>query len=271
MIIVTGTKRSGTSLWMQILERSGFQILGEKFPSEWGKSIVDANPNGFYESTLRYGINWTSNPAKDHYFHPDAYRNHAVKVFMAGIVRTDAAHIHKVVVTVRHWAEYGKSLRRLFALEDAYADSLPDGEREQRHAELSRVRGNMPFPEDEWFLENYDFLRDYNLRRYECQLTAYDDLVADPEKTLSRVLPWLGFGKVDVAVGAIDDALRNRKITRPEVKHEHAEIYEDFYQALSKASVPATLVAKLNETANAVREKYKDLGVANGGDKRSDD
>jgi RNase adaptor protein for sRNA GlmZ degradation len=29
MIIVTGTKRSGTSLWMQILERTGYPILGE--------------------------------------------------------------------------------------------------------------------------------------------------------------------------------------------------------------------------------------------------
>jgi hypothetical protein len=82
------------------------------------------------------------------------------------------------------------------------------------------------------------------------------------------VLPWLGFGKVEVAAGAIDDALRNRKITRPEVKHENAEIYEDFYQALSKASVPATLVTKLNETALAVRAKYKDLGVSNGGSSR---
>jgi hypothetical protein len=265
MIIVTGTKRSGTSLWMQILERTGYPILGEKFPSEWGASIRDANPNGFYESTLRYGINWTSNPSKDYYFAPEPYRNHAVKVFMAGLVRTDAAHIHKVVVTVRHWAEYGKSLRRLFDIEDAYTASLQDeAERTKREKAAKEGRGNMN-EEDEWFLENYDFLRDYNLRRYECQLTAYDDLVGDPEKTLGRVLPWLGFGKVEVAAGAIDDALRNRKITRPEVKHENAEIYEDFYQALSKASVPATLVTKLNETAIAVRAKYKDLGVSNGG------
>jgi hypothetical protein len=160
MIIVTGTKRSGTSLWMQILERTGYPILGEKFPSEWGDSIRDANPNGFYESTLRYGINWTSNPSKDYYFAPEPYRNHAVKVFMAGLVRTDAAHIHKVVVTVRHWAEYGKSLRRLFAIEDAYTASLQDeAERTKREKAAKEGRGNIN-EEDEWFLENYDFLRD---------------------------------------------------------------------------------------------------------------
>lgn len=249
---------------MQILERSGFQILGEKFPSEWGKSIVDANPNGFYESTLRFGINWTSNPAKGHYFHPDTYRNHAIKVFMSGIVKTDAAHIHKVVVTVRHWAEYGKSLRRLYSLEKEFAETLEGKEKEELQAALKAARVGVPEAEDEWFLENFDFLRDYNLRRYECQLTAYDDLIEDPEKTLGRILPWLGFGKVEVAVGAIDEALRNRKITRPQVQHEHAEIYEEFYQALAKASIPGTLVAKLNETATAVREKYKDLGASNG-------
>ena len=259
MLIVTGTKRSGTSLWLQILEKAGYQVLGEKFPSEWGKSIVDANPNGFYESTFREGINWTTNPAKGFYFHPDLYRNHAVKVFMSGLVRTDAAYIHKVIVTVRHWAEYGKSLRRLNNLEDQYIASIEnEEERTKRQTLIKKSRGLIE-EEDEWFLENYEFLRDYNLRKYDCQLTAYDDLVGEPEKTLSRVLPWLGFGKIDVALQAIDENLRNRKITRPAMKHEQAELYEDFYQALANASVSKSLVEKLNETAPLVRKKYADL------------
>ena len=56
MIIVTGTKRSGTSMWMQILVNGGFPYIGEAFPKDWGLVIKDANPEGFYESTLAGGI-----------------------------------------------------------------------------------------------------------------------------------------------------------------------------------------------------------------------
>ena len=53
MLIVTGTKRSGTSMWMQILIAA---------PANWGNTIRDANPSGFYESLLRQGIYWRTNP-----------------------------------------------------------------------------------------------------------------------------------------------------------------------------------------------------------------
>ena len=35
MIIVTGTKRSGTSMWMQILAAAGLPVFGEAFPRSW--------------------------------------------------------------------------------------------------------------------------------------------------------------------------------------------------------------------------------------------
>ncbi|MBK9648786.1 MAG: hypothetical protein IPO67_27155 [Deltaproteobacteria bacterium] len=62
MIIVTGTKRSGTSLWMQILQGAGFEVLGSKYPLGWETSIRDANPKGFYESILRRGVYYATNP-----------------------------------------------------------------------------------------------------------------------------------------------------------------------------------------------------------------
>ena len=257
MIVVTGTKRSGTSLWMQILDALGYNILGQKYPADWGESIRDANPNGFWESTFRDGINWSSNPARGVYYSPEAYKNHAVKVFMVGIVRTDIAFIDKAVVTVRHWAEYGKSLDRLNRLEDDFVANMPDGEeKEKRIAAKDKIRAEILPPEIEWFFENYGFLRDYNLRRYPAQLASYDGLMADPEKVLSRVVPWLGFGKVSTAVTAIDPELRKRKINRPEVKHEFAEIFDEFHAALASAEIPMSLVQKLNTTADQLRERY---------------
>ena len=55
MIIVTGTKRSGTSMWMQILKAAGFAIVGEACPRDWASTIREGNPLGFYESPLRRG------------------------------------------------------------------------------------------------------------------------------------------------------------------------------------------------------------------------
>ena len=33
MIFVSGTKRSGTSMWMQVLRAAGLPVLGEAFPT----------------------------------------------------------------------------------------------------------------------------------------------------------------------------------------------------------------------------------------------
>ncbi len=63
MIVVTGTKRSGTSMWMQILVNGGFPYIGEAFPRDWGSKIRDANPEGFYESALAGGVWWRTNPS----------------------------------------------------------------------------------------------------------------------------------------------------------------------------------------------------------------
>jgi hypothetical protein len=56
MVIVTGTKRSGTSLWMQILIAAGIPYFGEAFPRDWETTLKEANKEGFYESMLRAGI-----------------------------------------------------------------------------------------------------------------------------------------------------------------------------------------------------------------------
>ena len=62
MIVVTGCKRSGTSLWMQILIAAGFPHIGKAFSKNWEKSIFEANPHGFYESIFRRGIHFMYNP-----------------------------------------------------------------------------------------------------------------------------------------------------------------------------------------------------------------
>lgn len=119
MIIVTGTKRSGTSMWMQLLQAAGFAPIGDAFPRNWETTLKDANPGGFWESELRRGIFYETNPdpKTGTYLFPEQTERHAVKVFIPGLLKTDRAFISKVVATIRPWRQYLGSVHRLYAIE----------------------------------------------------------------------------------------------------------------------------------------------------------
>src|SRR5262245_9470064 len=112
MVVVTGTKRSGTSMWMQVLLAAGFPTLGKAFPGRWEQTIADANPGGFYEGVYRRGINFTTNPhpRSGVYLAPKATRMHAVKVFVPGLRRSDLAYLDRVIVTARPIRQYCHSV-----------------------------------------------------------------------------------------------------------------------------------------------------------------
>jgi len=122
VIIVTGTKRSGTSMWMQALKAAGLPVLGEAFSGSWGESIRDANPKGFYESPFRQGVFYATNPdpKTGAYLRPEETKRVVVKVFVPGLIRTDIAYVDHVIATMRPWREYTRSIRKLYALEDAH-------------------------------------------------------------------------------------------------------------------------------------------------------
>jgi hypothetical protein len=245
MILVTGTKRSGTSLWMQILRAAGFPVIGDPFPARWGESIRDANLRGFYESRLRSGIFFATNPdpKTGQFVSPASSRRHVVKVFVPGLVRTDVAYLDRVVATVRHWSEYGPSLDRLHGMEDTYFSAQPDAERVMES--VRRQRSTLP-PEIEWFFENYEIVRDVSARKYPINVSTYDQLLADPEAVIDKVLPWLGGGDRDAACAAVDEELRSRRIRRDALEYPYAEDFEAFYEALGSASMSKSLIQRLN-------------------------
>ncbi len=136
MILVTGTKRSGTSMWMQILKAAELPVLGNAFPKNWGRSIRAANQEGFYESELCSGIYYATNPNPKTglYLAPEATRRAAVKVFVPGLVRSDLAFIDRVIATMRSVREYGPSIARLYRMEHEHKLSVA---REQGEDESS--------------------------------------------------------------------------------------------------------------------------------------
>ncbi len=255
MIVVTGTKRSGTSLWMKLLIEGGLPHIGQPFPGSWKDSIHAANPNGFHESPLRRGVFFATNPdpRTGSYIPANRSTHHAVKIFIPGVVRSERAYLHRVVATMRHWRTYARSMADLVEQEDAYyAEHPKEGKTaEQTLAEVRRRRGNIPAPID-WFIENYELIRDFTVRRYPINLTSYDRLIEDPDSTIRRVFDWLGAGDPDAATGVVDAGLR-RSDDRPAVASEdalsdaHARLFDDFFAAIhDSSSLPKSLVPELN-------------------------
>ncbi len=242
MIIVTGTKRSGTSMWMQILIAAGFEPFGEAFPRTWGETIKDANPDGFYESILRRGIYWATNPHPQtgDYFFPEQVENHVVKVFIPGLVKTDRAYIGHVVATMRHWREYEASLDRLYAMEDEV--------RQQAHPGTTapaRIPAVL-----EWWYENFGLVRDIVTRRHRVHVQSYDGLLRDPGKVIHDTMKWLGRGDAKAAMAAVKPG--NRTQVRPEtseVEPELAEVFDLLYAVVDeRRPITPALITKLNDT-----------------------
>lgn len=241
MLIVTGTKRSGTSMWMQILIAAGFTPFGEAFPRKWGETIRDANKGGFYESILRSGIYWRTNPhpKTGAYFFPQQVEKHVVKVFIPGLVRSDRAFIGSVVATMRPWREYEASLERLYAMED------------ENRAQGKPRPPRMP-PVLEWWHENYLLLRDIATRRYRVHVQSYDGLLQDPEAVIRKVVGWIGHGDADAAVNAVNPELRTQEQpVSTSIEPEFAQLFDELYHTVHTGQpIRRELLEALN-TANA--------------------
>lgn len=242
MIIVTGTKRSGTSMWMQILIAAGLPYVGERFSGRWEQTIKAANPEGFYESHLRRGIYYKTNPhpRTGAYLFPEQVLHHAVKVFIPGLVRSDRAFITKVIATVREWREYESSIRRLYAMED-------EARRKEGKDDLVPLR--MPGAL-EWWGENFALVRDIAIRRYPVHVQSYEGLLESPQKIIPEVLRWIGRGDPEAALAAVKPEHRTQH--RPPsdtVEPEIAEVFDEFYAALHAGKgLTAAMLEKLNRT-----------------------
>jgi len=254
MIFVSGTKRSGTSMWMQILVAAGLPVLGKAFPRNWDKSALkDANPDGFYESVLRNGVYYRTNPhpTTGDYFMPEHVAGYAVKVFVPGVVRSERAYIESLVANIREWREYEASINRLYSLEDS------DREKKAPNREA-------PFrfpPALEWWMENFALVRDMSLRKYPAQLQTYDEVLANPEKVISRVLGRIGYGDVEAAVAAVKP--ENRTQERPEsdsVEPELARVFDALYEAISEGkAIKDSLLRDLNATNRKLLPRLTEL------------
>jgi hypothetical protein len=258
MILVTGTKRSGTSMWMQILRASGFEVLGDAFPRDWQDVIGAANPEGFFESRFRQGIYYRTNPdpRTGAFLRPEDSRRSVVKVFVPGLIRSDLAFVDHVLGTMRNWREYHGSLRRLYELEEA-----------NRPPKTGAPRRYLT-PTWEWWRENFSLLSDFLTRRYKIHMVAYDTVLERPDEVIPEALEWLGGGDVDAALAAVRPTLRTHRAEAleavPEVEPEVAAVFDELYARVrDRKGLDAAFIETLNQTneriAPRIEQELKEL------------
>jgi hypothetical protein len=264
MIIVTGTKRSGTSMWMQILRAAGYPTIGEAFPRDWERTIRAANSEGFYESPLRSGVYYATNPnpRTGAYLSPAETRRSAVKVFVPGLVRSDLAFVDRVIATMRNVREYVRSLERLYRME-----------RESK-LEIAREKGKDPLPAIEhmqpaleWWNDNYRLLCDALVRRYPLHMVSYEAVLQKPEQVVSETLAWLdgglGAGDQEKALAEVRTFLRTQRDgaeargssgLSPDVEQVCDELYARVHE---QRPLDAAFIARLNHTHQQLEPAIK--------------
>lgn len=267
MIIVTGTKRSGTSMWMQILAAAGLEVIGQRFPLNWADHVSAANPDGFYESELVAGIYFRTNPhpVSGVFLFPDQTIHHAVKVFIPGLIRSDLAFIDRVIATVRPWRAFARSRARLRAL---LLQASP-----HTHVPDAPI---LP-PGLEWWSENFALIRDIATRRYAAHVLSHDSLLADPDAAIHAVVQWLGVGDASKAravvhrdrIGARDEDDKNDKndaddtVDTSGLEPRHIEVFDELYHAIHRGkALTQALVERLNVNDRELRPRLIEHNAA---------
>ena len=240
---------------MQLLKAAGLPPIGNAFPRNWENTIRDANPAGFYESDLRQGIYYATNPHPKAgvYLFPEQTRHHSVKVFIPGLIKTDRAFIDKVVATVRPWRQYVSSVTRLYTMErDAQAEQRSKLANEGKELPPSPPEPVYMPPALEWWAENFSLVSDIVTRRYPVYMLAYESVLTDTETTLGDVFAWLGEGDATKAVAEVEPTLRTQKADEtPEtdLEQEVIDTFDAFYEmVLRKEPLDQSFVDRLNTT-----------------------
>lgn len=198
-------------MWMQIFKAAGYAVHGEAFPRDWGRTIREANRAGFYESGLRTGIYFATNPnpKSGGYLSPHETRELVVKVFASGLVRSDLAFVDKVVLSMRSVREYRASLERLYALERESKRAIMEREGPPVDDALFAIE-RIP-PGLEWWHDNYTSICDAQTRGYPLRMVSYAAVLAEPERWVRAVLAWVGGGDVACAASKVEASMRTQR------------------------------------------------------------
>lgn len=232
-------------------KRGWLSPIGDAFPRNWETTLKDANPGGFWESELRRGIFYKTNPdpKTGTYLFPEQTARHAVKVFIPGLIKTDRAFIGKVIATMRPWRQYLRSVNRLYGME------LEAQEAARKDPDKPLPPAVFMSPVIEWWVENFSLFSDIVTRRYPFYVVAYDSVIDHRKETLRSVFGWLGNGDVDAAIRQVEPRLRTQnranddQVTDEEqgIDREAIDVFDALYEVVvTQAPLEQAFVDRLN-------------------------
>lgn len=242
MIVITGTKRSGTSMWMQVLRAAGVRTIGAAFSKAWKETIEEANKRGFYESRYRRGIYYATNPHPETgvWLRPRETKDLGVKVFVPGVIRSDVIYLTRVVASVRPFRQYASSVTRLYEMERAAHEAKGRGQFLSPHMD----------PVLEWWLENFLLVRDLTTRSYPARLVSYESMLESPAKICGEVMDWIGVGDAEAAAAAVHPEDRTQtQAAVPAIDHPCQDVFDEYHERIKGAvGFDAAFLTRMNET-----------------------
>jgi hypothetical protein len=183
IIVVSGLPRSGTSLMMQMLDRSGIEVVTD------GLRAADTdNPRGYYEfeqvKAIKRDVSWLAGT-----------RGKAFKMVSQLLYDLPATETYRIVFMDRDLDEVLASQEKML----------------QRLGRPAAPRESMK----QAYLQHLQRLHDWLARQTNIAVlrVSYNDLLQQPREQAARIREFLGGqGDVEGMVGAVDPALyRNRK------------------------------------------------------------
>lgn len=210
-------------MWMQALGAAGLPLVGERFPLDWER-YADANPRGYFESTLVEGIHpySSTDPVTGVRLDPEQTRHVVVKVLLRGLPVSQLAFLEAVLVTVRHWRAYAGSLQRAAAIfgQDPAKEGLD--------------------PYRKWWIDHWTVLEDARMRGYRCRFVTYEDALERPEQLVPDVLRWLQVPCDPEAAGAAiapELCTRSSPAGVPEPPPAWASAFNELYERIQKGEL----------------------------------
>lgn len=207
MNIITGLRRSGTSMLMLALKEAGITVIGDKFDRKKPtKKQLDGNPNGYWEVE---GV--CTEGLKEKL----GYKNDLVKVMFEALPESDPELINKAVAIFRKPKKVLASILKSNKID--YVDLFI------KNLELD-------------IIDTLDFLKDK-----EHIIVFYEDIIAKPEEEFKKICKFLKKGDPKKAASVVD-----KKLDREKDTEHNVDILEAMYNMVKLGKIEEIIALKDN-------------------------
>ena len=221
MIVVTGLRRSGTSMLMQALKKAGFEIAGHKFALDSTPRQIEANPNGFWEVgriTKDTGLT-------------DTINGEVIKIMFEVLSFSKPELIDKAIVIFR------QPTRAIFSL-----------------MEHNQIEYESIFMAKQ-ALDSVDSIFYLLKNKIDFKIVIYEEILENPREQMKDICEFLGKGNWKKAAKTVDKKL-NRSSEALGLPYMH--LLEDIYKFAKEGNVNAivNLGQSIELTMNKLIKDY---------------